>query len=715
MIPLAPDPSTLVGYVDGVSPDAISVLLRVDAPHGTAIVESDIQRFPQVNGFVVVPSERGSILSIVTWLGMDDDSREMKSDPHLLGLPHPRRRLRATPLGVLRRVALTESGPQFRLDRGGLVFPTVGDPVRVPNGAEAAAAIPSVDSAAIGIVLGTAPLASDREVSVSANRMFGRHLAVLGNTGSGKSCSVAHLIRQAALTTEGINSGFRVIVLDLNGEYGSTFNDLTSEIAVRRFSVDPSQGESQLRVPAWMWNLEEWFAFTGASEKAQAPVLREALQLLREAGSFHAPQGMIRIVGGYLTAKRFALGVLTSQQDIGTGLSALDRALDACSDAIGGRGEAVDAMVRLQAALNVIISERRRPDASTWNYNPPAPTVQQSREMVPLFEEAICGLGGEGLLSSKAFVDGIAEFDPNLLLDLVPLMAISSGLDQGNWVLPMVERMRIAFSDERWQRVCGKEDGESIESWLTDYLGSPEKAQLTVVDLSLVPTSFLGVITSTLGRLVFEALERSRKEPGGASPPVILVVEESHSVMRRHDHSQSDHSSIALGQSRAVFERISREGRKFGLSLLLSSQRPSELSETILAQCNTFLVHRLVNGRDQEMMSRLLPDSLGGLLQELPLLPTQVAMLVGAATDIPILVRMSDLPVSRRPSSSGPDFEHAWKGNAVPAPWRAVARSWAVQGEPIFPSNAPGSSAVPMGRPTLESLPVPGLEDDPPF
>ena len=117
---------------------------------------------------------------------------------------------------------------------------------------------------------------------------------------------------------------------------------------------------------------------------------------------------------------------------------------------------------------------------------------------------------------------------------------------------------------------------------------------------------------------------------------------EAHSFIRRGGNDEGVPENPAQ-LCRETFEKIAREGRKFGLSLLLSSQRPSELSPTILAQCNTFLLHRIVNDFDQALVARLVPDNVAGPLKELPSLPSRQAVLLGWATPIPLLVEMDEL------------------------------------------------------------------------
>jgi DNA segregation ATPase FtsK/SpoIIIE-like protein len=132
-----------------------------------------------------------------------------------------------------------------------------------------------------------------------------------------------------------------------------------------------------------------------------------------------------------------------------------------------------------------------------------------------------------------------------------------------------------------------------------------------------------------------------------------------------------------------VFEKIAREGRKFGLGLVLSSQRPSELSPTVLSQCNTFLLHRISNDRDQELVSKLVPDNLRGLLRELPSLPSQRAILLGWASELPVMVQMNYLNEEHRPQSSDPDYWDIWTTTAEPrkVDWGAVVHDWQEAGQ----------------------------------
>ena len=226
----------------------------------------------------------------------------------------------------------------------------------------------------------------------------------------------------------------------------------------------------------------------------------------------------------------------------------------------------------------------------------------------------------------------------------------------------------------------------TLEQWLESYIGNDnaEGGCVSVIDLSLVPTEVVHVVTAVIARMVFEASQRYVKL-NGVALPTVLVMEEAHTFIKRYKEDVENQD--AAGICCQVFERIAREGRKFGLGLVLSSQRPSELSPTVLSQCNTFLLHRISNDRDQELVHRLVPDNLRGLLRELPSLPSQSAILLGWASELPVLVKINDLPKAQQPRSDDPDFWGVWVGKddegqpvARETGWSEIADDW--QGVP---------------------------------
>jgi len=174
--------------------------------------------------------------------------------------------------------------------RGADSLPSVGAPVRLPTEVQLRSIVESGERRRVRI--GTSPLAGDAEVCVDPNRLFGRHLAVLGNTGSGKSCSVAGIIRWSLeqaqqARPEGVPNA-RFIILDPNGEYSRAFGN-DAAIKARLFKVNPGTGGLALKVPLWFWNSAEWCSFTQASARTQRPLLRRALREVK-AGRVGATQ-----------------------------------------------------------------------------------------------------------------------------------------------------------------------------------------------------------------------------------------------------------------------------------------------------------------------------------------------------------------------------------------------------------------------------------------
>ena len=193
--------------------------------------------------------------------------------------------------------------------------------------------------------------------------------------------------------------------------------------------------------------------------------------------------------------------------------------------------------------------------------------------------------------------------------------------------------------------------------------------QITIIDMSLIPFEVLETITGLIGRLVLEFLSRFNNEKRGDFP-VVVVLEEAQNYIPEKD--RGDKVSIA----KKVFERVAREGRKFGLSLLVSSQRPSELSKTVLSQCNSFIVHRIQNPDDQKYVKQLVSAANEDILQQLPVLPQQVAIIMGDGVRTPIQMRVNT--ANPKPNSDNPKFIEKWLESINPAfpDYRQIAKDW---------------------------------------
>jgi uncharacterized protein len=195
--------------------------------------------------------------------------------------------------------------------------------------------------------------------------------------------------------------------------------------------------------------------------------------------------------------------------------------------------------------------------------------------------------------------------------------------------------------------------------WLANQVGrlltSNGGKGIKVIDFSEVPSDVLPVVTGTLARLLYDVQFWMDSEK---RTPITLLCDEAHLYLPVREDADAVQRQ-ALGS----FERIAKEGRKYGFSLLVVSQRPSDVSKTILSQCNNFLSLRLTNDTDQSVIRKLMPDSLAGLTSVLPLLDTGEALLLGDAVLLPSRIRL-DVP-KVAPNSATRDFWREW-GNKAP-------------------------------------------------
>lgn len=727
--PLAYCDSLRIGMVDFVSPDEIKVLLDIEAPDSLALNTGTPRPFPRINGYLLIPNDDGFLVGQVEWITVERSQypkRKGMQDFGLVDLPFPLRKMSLNPLGSLRSDGASGTGtPTYKFRRGVDAYPSVGDGVLLPTNDQLRSIVES--GANRHVKIGTSPLAGNAEVRIDPNRLFGRHLAVLGNTGSGKSCSVAGLIRWSLAAAEkqrvdDAPPNARFIVLDPNGEYSRAFQDLEN---ARIFAVDPKKDDkaTALQVPVWFWNSAEWCAFTQASGKTQRPTLQRALREVKAGRSPSAEPTqeelkleLRRYLSSLLVELRGALrssSLKSESTKLGYALRATVNDFAPKLDVHGDLHSELGAIIAcIDAALKVRFDSFR--DKASGKVV----------EFYRAFEEgeivAICTAVEAALMALGGIVSGLGPDESCPVPFYGPTLAdqvqrISQQENSTQFLDFLVMRMRTMLADSRMKTIMCDTEGVTLEKWLEDHIGANGAANgtVTIIDLSLVPAEVVHIMTAVIARMTFEALQRYRKlHPAHKSLPTVMVMEEAHTFIKRYkDDAENQDASAVCCQ---VFEKIAREGRKFGLGLVLSSQRPSELSPTVLSQCNTFLLHRISNDRDQDLVHKLVPDNLRGLLRDMPSLPSQNAILLGWASELPVLVRMNDLPWAQQPQSDDPDFWEVWTGKNADGEnveravyWAGIANEWQQQadhgGAPTKPGAEKAVGAVDQGQNELET------------
>lgn len=675
--PLANSDSLRIGSVDFVSPDEIKVLLDIEAPNDVALNTGFPRPFPRINGYTLIPNESGFLVAQIEWITIERSQHPKRNgiqDFGIIDLPYPLRKMSLNPLGILKE-NIDELGKNYTYEfsRGIEFYPTVGDPVLLPTQIQLKSIVESGCNRRVNI--GTSPLASNAQVSIDPDRSFGRHLAILGNTGSGKSCSTAGIIRwsiEAAKKENDTDANARFIILDPNGEYTTAFRDIKN---VRIYGVeeDSSRNIRQLRIPLWLWNSNEWVSFTNASSKTQRPTLIQALRSVKSGidEDLVSPSSSMRtflctVITITILEKKSGnpWGKFPNSKNFCEKLSKWNTEFDNNEEYTDKENEAIS---ELRKKIEELLYAR---SAQYPHYDL---TKSEVEDLIDLMKKAYYEFGG----SSNDFLPIDADAPIRFLgEDLIrSIEANAQMMGTSEYVETMLMRIKTLLSDSKLKKVISVDDDITLEKWINDYIcpSSLKETSITVIDLSLMPAELIFIITSVIARLTLETLQRYRKVNNGETLPITLVMEEAHTFIKKYNDAENE---TASGLCTKVFEKIAREGRKFGLGLVLSSQRPSELSTTVLSQCNSFLLHRISNDRDQELVNRLVPDNLRGLLRELPSLPSQNAILLGWAAELPVLVHMNYLKEEYRPKSDDPKYWNSWTKEKPKLNWKAIVDNW---------------------------------------
>lgn len=281
-------------------------------------------------------------------------------------------------------------------------------------------------------------------------------------------------------------------------------------------------------------------------------------------------------------------------------------------------------------------------------------------------KEATLKAEGKNEVAKTFTVDSPIPYAIKDLLDILISDNTTKGVGKtgpvkGEWedkLTRFISRMEAKLEDRRYGFMFTPPAAANTYDWLAaqiaKLLGSNGGKGIKIIDFSEVPSDVLPVVTGTLARLLYDVQFWMAAEK---RTPVTLLCDEAHLYLPVRDDADA-----VQRQALGAFERIAKEGRKYGFSLLVVSQRPSDVSRTILSQCNNFLSLRLTNDADQGVIKRLMPDSLAGLTSVLPLLDTGEALMLGDAVLLPSRIKL-DLPTVA-PDSATRDFWKDWGAQA---------------------------------------------------
>jgi len=302
-----------------------------------------------------------------------------------------------------------------------------------------------------------------------------------------------------------------------------------------------------------------------------------------------------------------------------------------------------------------------------------------------VFKEAVINSRKKHFKGTQIEKDKI-HFDSSLFFDIKEVLkhAIDKneemvqgerGLKQGSLygkLTNFISRLENKLNDKRFEfflgENCKKITFEETLRQFTSYGFRTNKlANVTILDLSGIPFEVLSVTVSLISRIMFEFGYFYKKYKEDVDVPILLVYEEAHKYVPQSDMAK-------YRASKESIERIAKEGRKYGISILVASQRPSEVSVTIFAQCNNFIAMRLTNPDDQSFIKKLLPDTLGGLTNNLPVLRTGEAIIIGDAIEIPSIVQIDRC--NPEPSSSDIPYLEKWRTEWFDVDFEKIIKSW---------------------------------------
>jgi hypothetical protein len=418
----------------------------------------------------------------------------------------------------------------FIFQRGISTYPLPGQEVRLATVEELKVIYAKPNTSTIKV--GSVAQVKGLPAYLLTDELLGKHFAVLGTTGSGKSCTVALLLHSILKECPHAH----IILLDPHNEYPRAFPD-NSEL------IDPTT----LQIPQWVLNFEESIAlFVGKTEYAA-----------------------------------------TSQTNI-----------------------LKDAILSAKKAFTPIV-----------------------------------------IAPEKITVDTPVPYKMSDVKNFIKLKLTGKATDEPyNKILNKIETLE---QDARFSFLIRPDADvkDNLSEILSSILRLPNNGKsLSIIDLSGVPSDVVDVVVSVLCRLIFDfALwNKDRLET-----PLFLVCEEAHRYVPKKDEA-------AFQPTKQAISRIAKEGRKYGVGLGLITQRPSELSETILSQCNTIIALRMTNQQDQEFVKRSLPDNISSLVNTLPSLQNREAIIVGEGTVVPLRVFFDEIKDENRPRSSNVLFTSSW-------------------------------------------------------
>lgn len=498
--------------------------------------------------------------------------------------------------------------------------------------------------------LGTSIINDNYEVKADINNLFGSHFAVLGNTGAGKSNTIASIIQTIFNTNNSDNTNNATFIfIDSNGEYADAWSEFNNNTKVIQYRVpdDLNQNDTtnnryknkknnievkNLEIPVWALSADDWAVLLQATEKTQLPVLYRAIEF---AKIFYSNKIDTNKFKNFIYAK-VILNIISSADTSTTKSDKLLYFLSKNSTDEIKLDMLVTDKTTLQYALSI--------DYGRFNFNKDY-NIKIFQDKFKQFIEDISMEHYKELIKNNNVKYNIEEFK-----EMLELAIMYEGSLNSSRIYEYTSTLLIrldAFINSNQSKVFTKTKCNTTNAYIKKFITDKN---IINIDLSNLDDLSAEIIVKVLSKILLEYLKSLENR---ASKPINLIVEEAHRYIR------NENQYGALNYN--IFDRIAKEGRKYGFLMGVSSQRPSDLSKTVLSQCSNFIIHRIQNPEDLHYIGKMVPFINDNMLSQITYIKTGLALVFGSAVNVPII---TEFPKAKPATNShNADIMKCWYGN----------------------------------------------------
>lgn len=639
-----------IGKIISINFNQFKVKIFSEITGGSVNINGEIYYFGNIGSYLKTVNAIGEniICEVVSIFDSDlyNEQKAFNVDGH--------RELMLKPIGTI------DTNQKFSLGVG--IYPSLYSDVNIVKSEDMENILRTVQSSDNNIHksfdLGISKNLINYPISISIDDFFNIHSAVLGNSGSGKSNTIAHIIQTIYRKKENSAQGSKLIIFDVNGEYKQAFTKkLNNEIVIKYFKpnlrqVNTDEDAEEFFMPHFLMSLDEWSAFLLATDATQRPfwdkVLQESYKFYKISTSMGDDSK--RFIN-YLRYKLcMLLDSVLSQADTDTSRITTAGALILKIQDIINSNQSLKEKCQTEG-LYADIQALHSSCSITYGQNNDKLAKAVKAVNGKINYEEIQKIFDEKLKDGEFFDYKFLKISAEMIL--LEEDARGNRLMRG-YTSTMLNRLDyfIYNTDCKFMREIPS-DVINVDTYFKYLWGdvSSAKTQLVIIDTSELGIDVLETLTSVVSRLIFS----QRKELVGderRKNPVHLILDEAHRYIKK------DYKYLLREN---IFERIAREGRKYSLYLLISSQRPSELSETVLSQCSNFIIHRIQNEVDMRYINAVLPyfsdDFVNKIKQSIP----GEALIFGNCVSMPLHVTINKS--NPEPNSKNCIISKEWFGN----------------------------------------------------